>query len=831
MSQSSRRNRREGQGRLMALCCVLCFILAARARAVNVDMDPVPRFPLKKGDYLTFLVHLSGAKVACSGTVSFKNLPAGLSAEPVEETFALKPGEAKLLVFKVTNNAWGAEATVRPAVTVAGGEVVNFPERLKTVLVRDAKSLDKQPLDKDGLLAYYSCGDAKPARTHFDRSVGRRKFWDEGIWYHAGGVKGRAVFGMNARPYPRHRWSKMAYETLNNIYHRRGTICFWIRKSRRVTEIPYTPRFKGDPKTTWKIGPNAMRGHEGEGIFGYVWSPQAIYTRWYLKAKRPWKPFKPGSDCFIGMRRYKTVKGLTDGFLEVTYKAMRGKIYHVQAPYRWTGAWRHVAVTWDAEQAKLAIYLDGVLASGKVMLNGTPSTDKVFHSAPWHVATFCNAAMSICCVGAEGGRGATDRDELYVYNRALTPDEIQANMKKSMGQVPKPTLAPDLTKPSHESLTFEVRGLWYNATHRVTTDGTEPTEKSPEYKGPMTLTKTTKLKVKSFLQGYEPSETVTAVFKSLGPEKTKPRVTQVVALHPREITVCFDEPVDLVSAAEETNYTIDGAPATAAKLERHRQCVLLTLAKPLGAGEHKLTVKNVSDRPKARNLMDPAEVTFKLRSLPGLVGWWSFDCLTGPWVKDLSANGIDGLGWSDLYPHLERVKGVKGMAVRLDGVDDLVDLTDYTDKARLRVNRKSPHTIDQGTVVLWFKVDPKRIGWKKALFNKTYAYQAFVASGKLMLSKIDVNDGKWHHLAYAFEAGKGAPITIYLDGAKVLSYKKRFLNHWGMGLGLGVGGGGFGQPKFFGGCLDEFMLFNRVLSADEVRSLHKTGGLGGAKSD
>ena len=193
------------------VCWLLCMAFAAPALAVNVDMDPVPRFPLRKGDHLNFLVHLSGAKRQVSGMVSFKNLPAGLSAEPAEQKFALKPGEEKLLVFKVTNNALGAEEVVRPDVFLGeAAEVVNFPEHLKTTLVRDAKSLDKKPLDDKGLLAYYSCGDAKPARAHFDRSVGRAKFWDEGIWYSAGGVKGRAVFGMNARPYPRHRDNRPA---------------------------------------------------------------------------------------------------------------------------------------------------------------------------------------------------------------------------------------------------------------------------------------------------------------------------------------------------------------------------------------------------------------------------------------------------------------------------------------------------------------------------------------------------------------------------------------------------------------------------------------------
>jgi concanavalin A-like lectin/glucanase superfamily protein/chitobiase/beta-hexosaminidase-like protein len=806
---------------------MLCLALTGVAQAVNVDMDPVPRFPLRKGDDLTFLVQLSGAAKACKVTVTFENLPAGIKAEPAEQSAGLKPGEEKLLVFKVACTEWGPDAVVRPTVTADGGEPVNFPDRLKTTLVRDAKQLDKKPLDEKGLLAYYSCGDSGKRRPVFDRSVGRAKFWDEGVWYSAGGVKGRAVFGMNALPYPRHRWSKMAYETLNNIYYRRGTITFWIRRGRRASEIPYAGRFKGDPKTTWKIGPNAMRGHEGEGIFGYVWSPQAIYTRWFLKAKRPWKPFKPGSDCFIGMRRYKAVKGLTDGYLEVTYKAMRGKIYHIQAAYPWTRDWRHVAVTWDANAAKLQIHLDGTLASGPVMLNGQPSADKVFHAAPWHVATFCNAAMSICCVSAEGGRGATDRDELYVYNRALSPDEIKANMKKSMGQVPMPILTARGAS-FHGWLDVWIRSPWYNVTHRYTTDGTEPTENSPSLpvgERVLTFHKTVTLKVKSFLKGFDASETATTTFKSLGPDKDPPRITKVSAVNdPKAVMVCFDE---LVSRGAEkvAKYAVDGTAPTAAKLDNDGRTVRLTLAKPL-TGTHTLTVKDVRDRAEPGNRMAETKVAFKFLSLSGLTGWWSFDCLDGPVVKDLSPSKIDGIGWSDNVQQLTRIKGVRGKGVQLDGIDDLVDVTDYLDATRRRVNPKSPHTTDQGTAAIWFKVDPKTLGWRKALFNKTYSFELYLASGKLMRSKLDVNDGKWHHAAYVYQAGKGAGITIYLDGKPVIKQKKRFLNHRANGVGLGVGGGGYGQPKHFGGALDEFMLFNRPLTAEEVQSLYKTGGFG-----
>ena len=810
---------------LTTLMLVSCFLTPAQSHALDVDMDPVPRFPLRKGDTLVFLINLSKAKAACKGTVSFEKLLDGLEASPAKKEFSLAAGGSAELVFAIKCTAWGKEATIRPVVTAAGDEPVNFPERLKTTIVRDREMLDKKPIRPDGLLAYFSCGDASPKEYHhFDRCAGNKRFWEEGIWYHRGGVKGRAVFGMNAMPYPRHRWSKFAYETLNNIYYKRGTMCFWIRKSRRITEIPYTPRFKGDPKTTWRIGPTAMRGHEGEGLAGYIWSPQTIYTRWYLKQKRPWKPFQPSSDSFLSLRRYKAVKGLTDGFLEATYLAMRGKKYHVQAPYKLTENWRHLALLWDVDQRRLEIYLDGEKASGPVMLNGKRSTDKAWYAAPWHVATFCNAAMSICCVSAEGGRGATDRDEYYVFNRALSAEGIRKNMRASMGKVVTPTIIPAGCM-FLESLTVELRSLWSNPTHRYTTDGSEPSESSPAAVGPIELTKTVTLKVNSFLKGYGPSDTAAAKFRLVGTDKVNPSVICISAVNDaNSVLVGFDETVEKASAERAANYVLGGVQVKAAKLEPDGQTVRLTPAKPLAPGAHKLTVKNVRDRSKAGNVMDELkDAAFRLKSLPGLVGYWSFDVLSGPVVKDLSPSRIDGLAWDDLHPGIYRVKGVKGRAVHLDGKDDLVDLTDYQDARRLRVNRKSPHNTDLGTLALWFKGDPDGVGYKKHIIAKTYAYEIWTTNGNLMHTKnIRIVDGKWHHLAVTYQGGAK---KFYLDGKLVRSERTRFLKHHTMGVGLGVGGGGYGQPRFFKGAIDEVMILNRVLSADEIQALRKTGGL------
>ncbi len=811
------------------LALMVCLVVGVEAVAIDVDMDPVPRFPLRKGDTLTFLITLSGAEADCKGRVSFEKLPDGLAAEPAKADFELAAGASKQLVFVLRCTAWGGEDDVRPVVTVAGGEAVNFPERLKTTIVRTRKMLDKKPIRADGLLAYYSCGDfSKTEYHHFDRCAGNQRFWEEGIWYHDGGVKGRAVFGMNAMPYPRHRWSKFAFEPLNNLYYKRGTVTFWIRRSRRLAEIPYSASFKGDPKSSWKIGPTAMRGYQGEGLMGYIWSPQTIYTRWYLKGPRPWKPFQPSSDSFLSLRRYKAVKGVTTGFLEATYLAMRGKRYHVRAPYEWDEAWRHLAVLWDTEQGRLELYLDGKKVSGPLHLDGKRTTDKSWRGAPWHVATFCNAAMSIVCVGAEGGRGATDRDEYYIFNRALAVEEIRKNMADSVGKVVTPVIVPEGGKFA-ESVVAEVRSLWADPAHRFTLDGSEPTESSPALKGKIELMKTTTLKVRSFLKGFAPSDVVSAGFERLGPDRTAPAVTLASAVNdPRSVLVAFTEPVEKSSAETAGNYAVDGRAVTAAGLEPDGRTVRLTVSGPLAAGARKLAVKGVRDRAKAGNVMAASETAFELKLLPGLTGYYSFDVLPGPAVKDLSPSRIDGLAWDDLHPGIKLAPGPagKGKAVRLDGVDDLVDVTDYLDARKLRVNPKSPHNVDQGTLAIWLRGDPGGVGYKKHIIAKTYAYEIWSTNGNLQHTKnIKVVDGKWHHLVVTYAGRVKNGLKFYLDGKLVHTETGRFLKHHMMGVGLGVGGGGYGQPMFFKGALDEFMIFNRILTPEEVAKLHQTGAL------
>jgi hypothetical protein len=152
---------------------ILIAVFAAYAFCLYVDMDPCPRIPLRPNESQYFLINLSQASSACNGTVSFSNLPAGLTSQPVSQNFSLSAGNTQLLVFKITSTMWAETCLVRPVVTVSGGEAIDFPGSLVTQIMRDStyyepiygigtRSLKNDPLDANGLLAYYSCTSGMP---------------------------------------------------------------------------------------------------------------------------------------------------------------------------------------------------------------------------------------------------------------------------------------------------------------------------------------------------------------------------------------------------------------------------------------------------------------------------------------------------------------------------------------------------------------------------------------------------------------------------------------------------------------------------------------------
>ena len=83
------------------------------------------------------------------------------------------------------------------------------------------------------------------------------------------------------------------------------------------------------------------------------------------------------------------------------------------------------------------------------------------------------------------------------------------------------------TSPQTVSISISTSG----ATIRYTTNGSEPTESSPVYTGPITIQTTTTLKAKAFKSGMNPSATATAVY-TIGSTPPPPPGFKIVGYYP-----------------------------------------------------------------------------------------------------------------------------------------------------------------------------------------------------------------------------------------------------------------------------------------------------------
>src|SRR5690606_6466971 len=99
-----------------------------------------------------------------------------------------------------------------------------------------------------------------------------------------------------------------------------------------------------------------------------------------------------------------------------------------------------------------------------------------------------------------------------------------------------------------------------------------------------------------------------------------------------------------------------------------------------------------------------------------------------------------------------------------------------------------------------------------------WTYKTVHAAGKY-------NDGEWHHAVATFSS---SAMALYVDGVLQESISDalsahQFTGFWRIG-GDSMGGGWPGTPThpFFEGSVDEVMVFDRELSAAEVKQLYTT---------
>ena len=194
----------------------------------------------------------------------------------------------------------------------------------------------------------------------------------------------------------------------------------------------------------------------------------------------------------------------------------------------------------------------------------------------------------------------------------------------------------------------------------------------------------------------------------------------------------------------------------------------------------------------------------------GLICYWTFDeaDIDGDTAKDLMG-GNDGTIFGDP----ETVEGQVNQALEFAGNNDYLEV-DLPDES----------LAGGATLELWFRQDSPT-GWA-ALIKILDAIEISMADGPIevwssvgRVGPEDVlSDGNWHHVAVPISDTK---IMMYVDGEN----KGETAGNLPLGKGErnigGIPGVTFGKDRggsgWFIGIMDEFRIYDRPLSAEEVQ--------------
>jgi hypothetical protein len=213
----------------------------------------------------------------------------------------------------------------------------------------------------------------------------------------------------------------------------------------------------------------------------------------------------------------------------------------------------------------------------------------------------------------------------------------------------------------------------------------------------------------------------------------------------------------------------------------------------------------------------------------GLVGYWNFEEGEGGLASDKSGNGNNGTltngpAWAGGIVPLSGGKSGGG-ALQFDGNDDYVDCgSDVTLRPQdltIEMWVKGPSIADYDGLVGNAEIDGQN-GYRTAKTN-THYFQGLIgdaSSYEFISGTTVIDDNVWHHLVFTVDAFY---LRIYVDGVEDQTAVARTKTMtWAHPTIIGNYGDLSGN-EYFHGFIDEVKIYNRALSAEEVRYHYNRG--------
>jgi len=204
----------------------------------------------------------------------------------------------------------------------------------------------------------------------------------------------------------------------------------------------------------------------------------------------------------------------------------------------------------------------------------------------------------------------------------------------------------------------------------------------------------------------------------------------------------------------------------------------------------------------------------------GLVGYWNFDVGVGTTVPDLSGNDNTGtLGVGDSAPSWS--SGKYGTGSTFNNSTSYIQITNPINFPTTEISTAFwIKSSDSGDGIISYEKGSNE--WLIYQSNDLSIYRnSFIRTG------IAINDGLWHHVVATWKSA-GGETNLYVDGESryqgVLAPGTTIDNSDGcliFGQDQDSVCGGFQSGQAFGGTLDEVRIYNRALSAAEVKALYE----------
>jgi hypothetical protein len=317
---------------------------------------------------------------------------------------------------------------------------------------------------------------------------------------------------------------------------------------------------------------------------------------------------------------------------------------------------------------------------------------------------------------------------------------------------------------------------------------------------------------------------------------------------PTKITVVFSEPVAASSARKVANYSIDhGLKIEKVSLDADLRTATLATSPHREGVTYTLATSGLLDRASTPNRIKPAgRFIYTYSSIPGMVGYWTFDQERGPVVSDRSGSRNNGYVHKAIWNDKVLTFDGKESHVLIPNSSSLKDVTNtsFTFVASVRPN-DVPQSVNGYAILLRVGSHPASFFGLSYSTDKKFHAQVITngSDSPIRVSSTAVDPGAWYHLVMVVDDavkelrlyvnGEPVPPMVFTGSIHDLNQDataNRFAGEYYIGSTKPDRGAGSFFARHFHGQIAEGRIYDRALNSAAIRSLFAMSKAGRIKA-